>query len=140
MQAMRLPCYLVAAFLIAACHSPTSPNDVSSGVTTQPHGRLAGTVTIGPNCPVETASNPCPTQPDAYKLRSILVYNEAKTELLHTVDIDSRGFYFIDLIPAKYTVDLKGSGIDRSQDLPKTVEIQANGVTTLNVAIDTGLR
>jgi hypothetical protein len=35
-----------AIFAVAACSSPTGPdNDVAS----QLHGRLAGTVTIGPN-------------------------------------------------------------------------------------------
>jgi len=127
------------AILIAAagCNSPTSPNDAS---TVQPHGRLSGIVTIGPNCPGPTTTAPCPTPPDAYKLRKILVYNEAKTSLLHTVDIDSQGAYFIDLPPATYTIDLQGSGVDRTSDLPKTVDIHANGVTMLNVNIDTGLR
>jgi hypothetical protein len=125
---------LIAA---AACHSPTSPNEA---LTEQPHGRLAGTVTIGPNCAGPTTTNPCPTQPDAYRARKILVYNEAKTSLLFTVDIDSQGAYFIDLLPATYTVDLHGVGIDRTSDLPKTVQIHANAVTTLNVNIDTGIR
>ncbi len=140
MHKMRLRRHLIAAALLlaAACNSPTSPDDIGAG--SQPRGRLSGTVTIGPNCPAESATNPCPTQPDDYARRKILVYNEAKTNLLHTVDIDSRGFYLIDLVPAKYTIDFRGIGIDRSNDVPKTVEIRANGVTTLNVAIDTGIR
>jgi len=131
--------YLAAALvaLLTGCHSPTSPND---DLASQPHGRLSGTVKIGPNCPVESETNPCPTPPDAYKARKILVYNEAKTTLLHTVDIDSQGFYLIDLVPAKYTIDLRGVGLDKTADLPKTVDIHANAVTTLNVNIDTGLR
>ncbi len=103
-------------------------------------GRLSGVVKIGPNCPVEQPGNPCPTPPDAYKLRKILIYDEQKSRLLFTVDIDTQGLYFIDLVPAKYLVDLKGAGIDRTSDLPKVVEIHANNVTTLNVNIDTGLR
>ena len=106
----------------------------------QAHGRLAGTITIGPNCPGPVTTAPCPTPPDAYKARKILVYNEAKSSLLHTVDIDSQGEYLIDLPPAKYTIDLKGSAADRTGDLPKTVEIHANSVTRLDVNIDTGLR
>jgi|SRR5689334_9468324 len=129
--------YLLLALIVVACHSPTSPNDDPAS---EPHGRLAGTVTIGPNCPGPSTTVPCPTSPDAYKLRKILIYNEAKSSLLHTVDIDSQGAYFIDLVPAKYTIDLKGSGADRTGDLPKTVEIHANVVTTLDVNIDTGLR
>jgi hypothetical protein len=130
----------LAFFLLitaAACHSPTSPNDM---LVEQPHGRLAGTVTIGPNCPGPVTTAPCPTPPDAYKLRKILVYNEAKTSLLFTVDIDSQGAYLIDLVPGRYTVDLRGVGIDRTGDLPQTVDIHANAVTTINVNIDTGIR
>ena len=126
--------FIALALAAAACHSPTSPNDE---LVQPPHGRLSGLVTIGPNCPGPAE---CPTSPDAYKARKILVYNEAKSELLHTVDIDSQGAYFIDLTPANYTIDLRGAGIDRTGDVPKTVEIHANAVTTLNVNIDTGLR
>ncbi len=125
----------LVALLPLGCHgsSPTEP-------TATTFGRLSGVVKIGPNCPVEQVGNPCPTPPEAYKLRKILVYDEQRTRLLFTVDIDTQGLYFIDLVPAKYLVDLKGVGIDRTGDLPKVVEIHANSVTTLNINIDTGLR
>ena len=139
MRPRRYLAVVAAIVVLAACSSPTSP-DHSGSIATQPHGRLAGQVTIGPNCPVQSDTNPCPASPEAYGLRKILVYDEAKTSLLNTVDIDSKGAYFIDLAPAKYTIDLRGAGIDRSNDLPQTVEIRADSVTTLNVAIDTGLR
>ena len=126
---------LASALLVACNNGPTEPKD-------QPdvHGRLAGLVTIGPNCPVESSTQPCPTPPSAYTLRKILVYNESGSQLLHTVDIDTQGLYVIDLAPAKYRVDIKGVGIDRSADVPKVVDIHANAVTTLNISIDTGLR
>jgi len=131
---MRYVLFLVA-LLQLGCHSssPTEP-------TATTFGRLSGVVTIGPNCPVEQVGNPCPTPPEAYKLRKILLYDEQRTRLLFTVDIDTQGLYFIDLAPAKYLVDLKGVGIDRTGDLPKVVEIHVNSVTTINVNIDTGLR
>jgi hypothetical protein len=97
-------------------------------------------VTIGPNCPGPETDKPCPTPPSAYAARKILVYNEAKSALLFTVDIDSQGLYVIDLAPGKYTVDLKPNGIDRTADLPKVVEIKANTVTRVDVSIDTGIR
>ena len=125
---------LLVSWLIA-CQSPTAPLN-----TSQVYGRLAGLVTIGPNCPVQQPGQPCPTPPSAYTLRKILVYDEQRTRLLHTVDIDTQGLYAIDLVPARYLVDLKGAGLDRSSDVPKIVEIHANSVTTLNIAIDTGLR
>lgn len=144
-SAMRSPRSALAAGLLAvvmACHSPTSPTDGKSAGATTEHGRLSGVVTIGPNCPGPAREgNPCPTPPSAYASRKILVYNEAKTNLLFTVDIDSQGSYLIDLAaPAKYTIDLKPNGIDHSSDLPKVVEIHPNTVTRVDVNIDTGLR
>lgn len=126
--------------LILACHSPTSPTEGKLSGTSE-HGRLSGVVTIGPNCPgPETTSNPCPTQPSAYSLRKILIYTETKSSLLFTVDIDSQGLYVIDLVPGKYTVELKPNGVDKTSDLPKVVDITANGIMQLNVNIDTGIR
>ena len=135
------PLFVIALLVLAiACHSPTSPNEGKLSGTTL-HGRISGVVTIGPNCPgPETTSNPCPTQPSAYALRKILIYNETKSRLLFTVDIDSQGLYVIELVPAKYTVELKPNGIDKTSDLPKVVDITANSITQLNVNIDTGIR
>lgn len=123
--------------LSAACHSPTSPDD---GQAPAEHGRLSGIVTIGPNCPVAQLNNPCPTQPSAYAARKILVYTETKSKLLFTVDIDSQGSYVIDLAPARYTIELKPSGIDHTSDLPKVIDIRANTVVRIDVSIDTGIR
>ncbi len=104
-------------------------------------GRLSGTVTIGPNCPGPVTTAGCPTPPDAYAARKILVYNASKTTLLHTVDIDSQGLYTILLAPGTYVADLKTtSSADRTSDLPKNVTIQANATTVVNVNIDTGIR
>jgi hypothetical protein len=125
--------------LLAACNGSNSPTDPQQS---QPHGRLSGTVTIGPNCPgPATGSLGCPTPPDAYAARKILVYNAAKTTLLHTVDIDSQGLYTILLVPATYVLDLKtSSGADRTSELPVNVTIQTNATTVVNVNIDTGIR
>jgi len=130
---------LVLAAALIGCTSPTNPSDAAA-VTVPPPGRLAGMVTIGPNCPGPTTTNPCTTPPEAYALRKILVYNEAKSELLHTVDINSQGAFAVDLAAGRYTVDLRGNGIDSTADLPKTVEVQANAVTTITVNVDTGMR
>lgn len=125
--------------LLAACNGSSSPTDPQAS---QPHGRLSGTVTIGPNCPgPATDTRACPTPPDAYAARKILVYNAAKTTLLHTVDIDSQGLYTILLVPATYVLDLKtASAADRTSELPVNVTIQANVTTVVNVNIDTGIR
>ncbi|HEY6139905.1 MAG TPA: hypothetical protein VI670_19275 [Thermoanaerobaculia bacterium] len=135
---MRAHGAIALLVLLAACHDGSSPTEPLAA-TTIDHGRLSGVVTIGPNCPVETSS-PCVTPPGAYELRKVLVFNEAGTTLLHTVDIDSQGAYLIDLAPAKYTVDVRKAGIDRASGVPAVVEIKANVVTKLDISIDTGLR
>ncbi|HEY6844311.1 MAG TPA: hypothetical protein VI391_09095 [Thermoanaerobaculia bacterium] len=127
----RFSTLLLSLLLACGGHSPTDPID------SQARGRLAGLVTIGPNCPGPTD---CPTPPSAYTLRKILVYTADRAQLVVTVDIDNQGLYAADLIPGTYLVDLKGVGADRTSDLPKTVDIHAHVTTTLNVNIDTGLR
>lgn len=133
----------IAALAVAlACHngsnSPTSPT--TGNAAELPHGTLEGTVTIGPNCPGPTTTADCPTPPSAYALRKVVVYDETRSKVIATVDIDEHGFYRIDLVPAKYVVDLKASGIDRSADVPATLQIQQNAVALLNIRIDTGIR
>ena len=138
MRPMRTARYVIALAVVVqlGCTSPTAPVVTTKKV----YGRLSGLVKIGPICPVEQENNPCPTPPSAYAARKILVMDEQGTKELFTVDINSQGAYVIDLVPARYLIDLKRAGIDRTSDLPKVVEIQANSVTTLNVSIDTGLR
>src|SRR5919198_1960139 len=102
-------------FALVGCHSPTAPTETAAKV----YGRLSGIVKIGPNCPVEQPGNPCPTPAGAYALRKILVFDEQRTKLLFTVDIDSQGLYVIDLVTGKYLIDAKLVGIDRTSDLPK---------------------
>ncbi|HVR41211.1 MAG TPA: hypothetical protein VMU84_19110 [Thermoanaerobaculia bacterium] len=126
---------LAIALLIGCKDSPTEPTQDN-----RPRGRLAGVVTIGPNCPGPTTTTPCPTPPSAYAARKVRVYNETKSSLLFTVDIDSSGLYVIDLLPGKYTIDLQPFGIDHSAEVPAVVEIVARTVTTLDINIDTGLR
>ncbi|HKO55932.1 MAG TPA: hypothetical protein VJ276_08640 [Thermoanaerobaculia bacterium] len=112
----RLIVFLLVLAFACKGESPTAP--------TPPHGRLSGLVTI----------TPAP-QPSEFAARKVLVYDEAKTRLLFTVDLDSRGFYFIDLVPAKYTIDLQGPAGDRTSDVPATVEILANVVTRHDINI-----
>jgi hypothetical protein len=125
------------ALLLLACNqkSPTEPE-----ADTRPRGLLYGTVTIGPNCPVERPDQPCPTPPEAYSIRKVLVFDEAGKDLLFTVDIDSHGGYQAMLLPGRYTVDFKRAGADRTSGVPTVVTIAASTDTRLDIDVDTGLR
>ncbi len=132
---MKQTTFLLVLALLAGCSG--SPTDPLADLT---RGRLAGIVTIGPNCPGPQTENPCPTPPSAYSLRKILVSNAAGNALLHTVDISSQGAYLIDLPVGTYTIDVKKSGIDRVDGFPQSVTVMKNSVTTININIDTGIR
>jgi len=131
-----LPLLLIVA--ITACSGGNSPTAPSNQPTAK--GTLAGVVTIGPICPVQSDTQPCPTPPDAYAARKVLVENSAATQVLFTVDINSQGLYTIDLAPGNYVVDLKKVGADRSSDVPKAITIAANTTTRVDIGIDTGIR
>lgn len=129
---------LALGALLGSCKGNESPTDPAAEL---PHGTLTGVVTIGPNCPNEQPSSPCPTPPEAYAARKIAVFDAPKTKQLYTLDIDTQGRYFIRLVPADYTLELRSSSAaDRTADLPKTVTIRANVITTVDVKIDTGIR
>ena len=49
------------------------------------------------------------------------------------------GYSFI-LKPGTYVVDFRHQGIDRSQELPKTVTIREGETMRLDISIDTGIR
>jgi hypothetical protein len=132
----RLLLATVAALALCCGHN-SSPTDPLADVRS---GKLIGLVTIGPNCPGPTTTNPCPTPPSAYESRKVQVYDSARTKLLFTVDIDNGGFYSINLAPNTYTIDLKPNGIDKSADVPQKVTIKANETARVDISIDTGIR
>ena len=110
--------------------------DTGSGGGT---GTLTGNVTIGPLCPVE----PCTVTPDrlatAYAARTIAVSIPGGAVVAQAVPDPYTGYSF-DLKPGTYVVDIRDQGIDRSQELPKTVTIHTGETIRLDISIDTGIR
>ncbi len=107
----------------------------------QVFGTLEGHVTIGPLVPVvrEGESEPTPA-PEVYAAREIVVFEEnGKTEFIR-LGIDAKGNYRAELPVGIYVVDINRIGIDSAADLPKRIEITEQGVTRLDIDIDTGIR
>lgn len=77
--------------------------------------------------------------PEVYDARKIIVSDNAGI-IIAVVDIDGQGFYRILLDPGFYMVDINKIGIDRSDDVPKDIEIRAGEGITLDINIDTGVR
>jgi len=112
---------------------------ISCGGIRQANGVLEGKVSIGPITPVQQ-STPVPTPPEVYAARKVLVYDSEHNKLLYTVSLDDNGNYRIEFEPGTYVVDINHVGIDRSSEVPKTIEIEPGITVVLNISIDTGLR
>ena len=112
---------------------------VSCGGGTGAKGVLEGKVSIGPITPVQPTT-PVPTPPEVYAARKVLVYDQYHSKLIETVSLDNNGNYHVELGPGAYVVDINYSGMDRSADVPKPIEIKPGSTVTLNISIDTGLR
>jgi hypothetical protein len=107
--------------------------------TSKQNGTLEGKASIGPITPVQQTT-PVPTPPQVYAARKVLVYDKYHSKLIETVSLDNNGNYRIELAPGTYVVDINHAGIDRSSEVPKTIEIKPGSTVVLNISIDTGLR
>jgi heat shock protein HslJ len=103
-------------------------------------GILQGNVNIGPITPVERPGEKPTIPPEVYEARKIVVYDKNRDKLIAQVDIDSKGYYEVELKPGIYNVDINRIGMDRSSDVPKEIEIIAGKTIVLDIDIDTGIR
>lgn len=102
-------------------------------------GFIEGKVTIGPICPVQREGVPCIIPPEVYEARKIVISDEVGN-IIDIVNIDNQGIYRTLLEPGTYILDINKIGIDRSDDVPKEVEIREGETTRLDINIDTGIR
>jgi hypothetical protein len=100
----------------------------------------AGTVTIGPLCPVE----PCNITPEqltaVYAARKVIVYNSDRTTVIKELSLDQTGRFSTELETGTYLIDINSAGVDRSAQTPATITIVSSQTVTLNISIDTGIR
>jgi hypothetical protein len=132
---------LIILFILAALTACQARNWVGVIPGLVAPGHLRGHVSIGPLTPAERAGVPTPTvSPQAYAARTIVVLKpDAKTEITR-IKPDAQGNYQVTLAPGEYVVDMARVGIDRARGLPTTVTITSGMTTTLNIAVDTGIR
>lgn len=126
----RLFVVSLAAALLSACTQ-----------TPQAFGTLEGHVTIGPLAPVvrEGEAEPTP-DPEVYAARQVVVFMpDGETEVAR-LQIDADGMYRVELPVGFYMVDINHAGIDTAAGLPSEIEITADGLTRLDIDIDTGIR
>jgi len=100
-------------------------------------GTLKGKVAIGPLCPVE----PCPvTMTNPYISRMIIIKKQTG-ELLFNIPLREDGSFEIEIVAGAYTLDLSDcTFLGCRYSLPKTIKIEENKTTEINIDIDTGIR
>ena len=107
----------------------------------QAHGFFEGHVTIGSLLPVQREGEPIPTPSmDVYAAREIVVFEEDGRTEVTRLKIDSYGNFRSSLPVGTYVVDINHIGIDMAKGYPRTIEIEHQQVTYLDVDIDTGIR
>ena len=101
-------------------------------------GGLAGVVTRGPTCPVQTKTTPCPPEPASGT--RVLVLTPTGEQIGAPVT-DNEGKYRVALPPGTYRIELgRLAGIEFTKDVPTTVIILEGRETRLDISIDTGIR
>ncbi len=146
-KAFFLAVIVVVLFLIGGCtRNATSEAGAIQNATSEfsEKGTLAGTVTIGPLCPVEREPpDPgCRPTDATYKAWPIALFTpDKKAEIIKIVP-SLNGTFSIELPVGDYVVGLEksqASGIGRN-NLPVNITIKVGENLTLNINIDTGIR
>jgi hypothetical protein len=121
------------------CPSATTTSTTTLPIPATQTGTLAGTMTIGPNCPVEQVNHPCLPTPEAYASHKVYIYTSAHT-LVKTLTPDSTG-HFGSVLPAgTYVVDVAHQAVGGVRGAPQTVIIAAGKTASISIDIDTGIR
>ena len=131
MKVIRTTLLLLALALVSAAAGCAGTTET---------GVLEGLVTIGPIEPVERPGVTPTIPPEVYEARKVLVYNEAGSRLIKTVDLGPDGRYRVELAPGTYTVDINHLGVDSSGDVPLKIEIKSAETVRVDIDIDTGIR
>ena len=123
--------FIAVFVIVSGCSVPAEPGGM---------GQLEGVVTIGPLCPVEPCHISDEQYAAAYATRHLVITDLGASSRIYLVSFSPDGHYRIQLPEGQYLVELPKNGIDRSPDVPKTVEIKRDEIVVFNVSIDTGIR
>jgi len=126
-------------YLPSATGLGSSPT--GAGAPPGPVGYLEGRATFGPLRPVEIAGVPPPTPtPETCTARGLIISDAASGAEVAKVGLDADCTFRVALPPGAYRVLLKPSGMDRSQDLPRDVQLVDGQTVRLDISIDKGIR
>jgi len=125
--------FILASIFIIAC----------SKMSDQDKGYLAGVISIGPICPVESIppDPACLPTAETYKAYPVSVFsNDGKRKIVQ-LNPSLDGSYITNLSPGNYLVVLeKAQNNLGGSNLPVEISITSLEETFLNISIDTGIR
>jgi Carboxypeptidase regulatory-like domain len=124
---------LVSTALVAAgCRAPSTP--AGGGGSGGGQG-VAGTVVLGPMCPVERLDSPCPDRPIA----ATVVVDEPSGSRAASVRTGRDGAFSIPLGPGRYRVTaFRPGGMQYAK--PVQVTVRDGAWTRVVVQVDSGIR
>lgn len=134
MRTRELLTVAVAVSALAGCGDETAPTapDEESGVT--------GSVHLGPQCPVETADQPCPDQPAAGVRVTVAEQPPGEAyalgEVVARTTTDADGSFRVAVPPGAYVVTADAGMSCELMDATVT----DGAYTTVDVPCDTGIR
>jgi hypothetical protein len=114
-----------------------------SKYSNQENGILAGTISIGPICPVETIPpDPgCLPTAETYKAYPVYIWAADGSKKIALISPALDGSFRTDLAPGNYLISLeKGKNGIGSNNLPQEVTISPLVKTVISIVIDTGIR
>ena len=123
---LRVTASLVfAPLILAGCHEQVPPGT-----------GIRGVVTLGPACPVETVTSPCPDPP--FRGDVLATASDGSTT---TATTDAQGRFVMDLREGSYVViAITPNGSGPPTPIPKTVRVDAGAYTQVTLEVDSGIR
>lgn len=107
-------------------------------------GSLDIKVTIGPLCPTEPCNRPADDIKKVYESYSFVLTNAATKSVILEQKLSYNGtngaFKSNNLAVGEYEMNINPSNIFTKRGFPKTVKIEKDKTTSLEIDIDTGIR
>ena len=128
---------LVISFLMVVILACTT-----EGITPET-GTIDIKLTVGPLCPVEPCNKSMGELKQIYESYSFVISNPITKSIVSEQKVvfkDNYGGVKSNLTVGEYELDITPKTIFTKQGFPKTVVIEKNKVTELDISIDTGIR
>jgi hypothetical protein len=116
----------------------------ASNIVVPETGSLDINVTIGPLCPVEPCNKTAAELKQVYESYSFVLSNSKDKSIVLEQNLTYNGtkgtLKSTNIAVGEYELTIKPENFFTKRGFPKTVTIEKNKVTTLEIDIDTGLR